>query len=89
MEPRGLVCSRCGSNKVIDRARIDDSGEHSHGTLQVLVAYENPKALLFNKPIRAELRATICCGCGRVELTVRDPDELWQEYLSAPQQESP
>lgn len=84
-----LRCLRCGGDQIIPHAMIEDSGEHSHRKLHTLVALGNPDALLYVNPIRAELRATICCSCGHVELSVIDPDGLWQKYVDAPDQKRP
>lgn len=89
MDPEEPTCPRCGGNKIIPDAMIEDTGEHSHRKLHTLVALGNPNALLFLNPIRAELRATICCTCGHVDLRVRDPEKLWEDYVSAPEQERP
>ncbi len=84
-----MTCSRCNGSKLIPEALIEDSGESSHRKLQALVALRNPDALVFVNPIRAELRANICCSCGHVDLIVRDPAKLWEEYCSAPRQKRP
>ena len=68
---------------------VEDSGENSHRKLHTLVALGDPNAILFVNPIRAELRATICCGCGHVDLNVNDPDALWKQYVAAPDQKRP
>jgi hypothetical protein len=68
---------------------IEDSGEHSHRKLHTLVALGDPEAIIFVDPIRAELRATICCSCGHVELSVLDPESLWRKYVDAPAQQRP
>lgn len=89
MENQPTSCLRCGAEQVIPDAMIEDSGEHSQRRLHTLVALGDPNALMFVNPIRAELRATLCCACGHVELTVRDPEELWRKYVEAPDQERP
>lgn len=83
------VCLYCGGDKVIPQAVIEDTGEGSGGRLKTLVAYKHPDALLFVGPVRAELRANICCSCGRVDLVVEDPERLWEDYQSVPEQERP
>lgn len=84
-----LRCRLCGSDRIIRNAMIEDSGEHSQQRLHTLVAYKAPHALVFTGPIRAELRATLCCGCGHVALHLTDPQRLWEEFVKAPGQQRP
>lgn len=88
-EQGGDICARCGGDRVITDALIEDTGEGSGGRLRTRVAFKHPDALLFVGPIRAELRANICCTCGRVDLVVKEPEKLWKDYQSAPKQERP
>jgi len=81
-----MKCPRCGSTKMIPDCPIRDTGQHSAGRLNTIVALGDPDALLFDEPILAELRASICCSCGYVEITVNNPEELWKAYQQAPDQ---
>lgn len=82
-------CPRCDSDKIIHDAKVEDRSEHNRHELEVLVAYNDPEALIFTDPIRAELRAAICGSCGHVELFVRDPALLWGAFSEAPRQAPP
>lgn len=88
-EHGGDTCAYCGGDKLITDALIEDTGEGSGGKLRTRVGLKHPDALLFVGPIRAELRANICCTCGRVDLVVTQPEKLWEEYQSAPGQKRP
>lgn len=77
-------CPRCGSTRVVPRARVVDQGEHSNGDLQVVV-YGNPEALIFKDRLYGRLSADICGDCGYVELRVENPGELYQHYWQASQ----
>jgi hypothetical protein len=82
-------CSRCGSDKVIPNAKVEDRTEHLRHQLEVLVGYHHPDALVFTDPIRTDLRCSICGVCGHVDLFVDDADRLWQAYKTAPEQSKP
>lgn len=76
------ACLKCGSKKIIPDTRIYDQGEHSDGRLQVVV-YGDPGALIFKDRMFKQLRADICGECGHVELTVDEPQELYEHYLQS------
>jgi hypothetical protein len=82
-------CTRCGGDRVIPDAKVEDRGDHLRHQLEVLVGYANPEALLFTDPIRADLRASVCGTCGHVDLFVSDPGALWQAWTGAPSQQPP
>lgn len=82
-------CPRCDSEKIIHDAKVEDRSEHVRHELEVLVGYNDPDALIFTDPIRAELRAAICGDCGHVELFVRNPELLWAAFHEAPRQQPP
>ena len=88
-EPEVRTCSRCGSDKVIRDAKVEDRTEHLRHQLEILVGYNHPDALVFTDPIRADLRASICGECGHVDLFVRNADKLWEAWKTAPEQNEP
>ncbi len=77
----GLQCPKCGSSKIIPKARVLAHGEHS-GDVQVVI-YGNPQALIFTAPLFGRLTADICGDCGHVELRVANPEELYEHYRQA------
>ena len=83
------LCPRCGSDRLIYDAKVEDRSKNGRHKLEVLVGFNDPDALLFTAPIRAELRAAICGNCGWVGLFVRDPELLWEAYNQAPDQGPP
>jgi hypothetical protein len=75
----GLLCSKCGSSKIIPKARVIDQGRNSDGHLEVVI-YGKPDALLFKDRCYGRLTADICGECGHVELRVENPEELYDHY---------
>ena len=73
-------CRRCGSTNVIPDALLGDPGQLSDGRLKVHVM-GNPGALFFKNFMRSELRAAICGECGHVELSISNPNALYEHYL--------
>ena len=65
-----LQCPKCGSSKIIPRARVPI---HPNADLSVVV-YGNPDALIFKEQLLGPLRADICGDCGHVELRVENPE---------------
>jgi DNA-directed RNA polymerase subunit RPC12/RpoP len=82
MRAHGLQCPKCGSSKIIPKARILDQGQHSDGDLKVVI-YGNPEALIFKNRLYGKLTADICGDCGHVELRVENPEELYDHYHEA------
>ena len=75
------ACAKCGSEKVIPRARVIDRGDYSTDSGNVRVGVErNPEALLFKGTERMDICARICGDCGHVELFVEDAAELYDAY---------
>ncbi|MFK7927142.1 MAG: hypothetical protein AB8H79_03065 [Myxococcota bacterium] len=89
MDAHASTCPRCSSDQIIHDAKVEDRSQHGRHKLEVLVGFNDPDALLFTDPIRAELRATICGQCGHVGLFVREPELLWEAYTQAPSQVPP
>jgi hypothetical protein len=75
----GPQCPKCGSSKIIPKARILDQGQGSDGDLKVVI-YGNPKALIFKDRLYGKLMADICGDCGHVELRVENAEELYDHY---------
>ena len=77
----GLRCPKCGSSKIIPKARVIAHREH-FGDVQVIV-YGNPDALIFTDPLYGKLMAEICGDCGHVEWRVENAEELYDHYRQA------
>ena len=79
---RSNSCFKCGSDKVIPRARVMDRGHYSGdaGDLN-LVVYANPEALMFKSGLNSSAFARVCGDCGFTELFVENPAELYDVYL--------
>ena len=77
------TCGRCGSSKIIPRARAIDLGDHAIvGSLRVAVE-RDPDALFFKGEERVDTYARICGECGFVELFAEDPQALYEAYVTA------
>ncbi len=77
--PRCLVC---GSDRVVPEAHVADQGQHSSGTLCVVV-YGNPDALMVKDRLCGECTAVVCGDCGHVQLRVANHGELYKHYLQS------
>ena len=73
-------CAKCDSNKIIDKVTITDMG-HYNEKHSLSIQIKTTNRLLFNKSVKSELLASVCCNCGNVELSIDNPDELWDAYL--------
>lgn len=75
-----MKCPRCGSENVMPNLRIRDCYDTiESGDIEVEVQ-RTPDALIFKGAHREALRATVCGECGNVELTVDNPEGLWETY---------
>lgn len=74
------TCKTCGSNKIMDNVRIVDFA-HGNAKKNLSVQIQKTDKRFFNKFENGELKAQICGSCGKVELTVLNPHELWEAYL--------
>jgi predicted nucleic-acid-binding Zn-ribbon protein len=76
-----VLCSKCGSRRVIPRARVVDRG-HANSELKDLtvVVYKDPDALLFKRAHKESLHARICGECGFTELYLDGASELYESY---------
>lgn len=79
-----LKCAKCGSTKVVPRARVIDRGDGSMdiGNVRLGVA-RKPEAWLFKGEEREDVYARLCGACGFAELYVEDPDLVYQAYLDS------
>jgi ribosomal protein S27AE len=80
-----VTCARCGSGKIIPRARVINRGHFnsdSAGSLHVGVE-RDPTALFFTGEEQVETSARICGECGYTELFAEDPAALYEAYLAS------
>jgi len=81
-QPRLVHCTACGSAKIIPDTRIVDQGQHSDGSLCVVI-YGEPEALIFKDRLSGKLKADICGECGHVQMRVHNPAELYAHYCKS------
>jgi len=62
--------------------RIQDQGQHSNGQLSVRVDTK-PDKILFKGTVLTSLLASVCGDCGRAELRVSNPREVYEAWLKA------
>ncbi len=78
----GKVCEKCNSNKVIENVKITDLG-HGNQKSNLSIYFKTTDRVLFNDYTISEISAKVCCACGKVELSIDNPDELWEAYLKS------
>jgi hypothetical protein len=79
-----VTCARCGSSKIIPRARVIDHGHANLDFSNLHVSVErNPTALFFTGAEKVETFARICGECGFTELFADDPAALYEAYLAS------
>ncbi len=78
MSTETLTCGRCGSDRIIDDAKVEDRvTADRRASLDVMIGYRKASMLQPEKPQRFPLAARICGSCGYTELYVVDPDRMW------------
>ena len=73
-------CLKCGSNKLMSNVRIVDHGMMNSKQDLSIELDMNPDAFVLKKPLKGTLLARICGQCGHVDLSVGNPEELWEQY---------
>ena len=73
-------CSACGSNKLMNNLSIVDNGDFQEKHKLAIESHSKPNALLFKGTKKHTLKATVCGACGKVDLTVENYKELWQNH---------
>ena len=81
-----VTCSKCGSSKVVPRARVIDRGHYDSesGNVRVGVA-RKPQALVFKALESSDVYARVCGECGYTELFVDDAGSIYEAYLQSQQ----
>ena len=72
-------CKKCGSNKIIKSLSIVDHG-HMNEKKHLSIHIQTTDQMFFNKFEKEKLKAQVCGSCGKVELYVENPEELWQAF---------
>ena len=73
------TCARCGSDKIIDDARVEDRiSMDRRVSLEVMIGYRDTGGLRNQKPERFPIRARICGNCGFTEMYVAEPEKMWR-----------
>lgn len=75
-----IVCAACGSKKMVSDVRIVDYMDPLTKRDLAAELHERPDAWVFKGAKQAILKATLCGDCGRVEMKVDNPHELWEIY---------
>ncbi len=75
-------CEKCNSNKVIEKVKITDLG-HVNEKHNLSIYLKTTDRIVFNDYKKSEILAKVCCGCGKVELSIYNPNELWEAYLKS------
>ncbi|OSY88390.1 hypothetical protein WH52_06420 [Tenacibaculum holothuriorum] len=73
-------CNKCDSNKIIDKVNITDVG-HYNEKHNLSIQIQTTNRVLFNRSVKSSLLATVCCNCRNVELSIDNPNELWDAYI--------
>ena len=74
------TCKSCNSNKMMHDVRIVDFG-HGNAKRDLSVYIQKTANRFFNKFEKGQLKASICGTCGNVDLSVENPQQLWEAYL--------
>ena len=76
-----MNCSKCGSSKVVPRARVIDRAHYGAdgGNVRVAAA-RKPQAFVFKGLEAADMHARVCGDCGAVELFIDDAAEVYAAY---------
>lgn len=70
-------CPECGSENIINDARLIERGE---GGEPLIAVDENPSALVFKKRTTSDINAKVCGDCGFIRFYAKYPSGLWTAY---------
>ena len=76
-------CSDCGSEDVIPNVKIVDHGYMDSKHDLSIELHGKPDAFIFKDTRKGVLSASVCGQCGKVELSINNPRELWDIYKRA------
>jgi hypothetical protein len=74
-----MNCVKCGSDKIIRNEKLNYLS-HLNIPKNLSISIQKTDNAFFNKYAESDFLAQICCGCGNVELTVNNPEALWEAY---------
>jgi hypothetical protein len=85
MSQSGEFCLRCGSDRIIPNVPLTDHfGDWGMSSRQTKVeVHGEPRAFIMRDTETAELSLRICGSCGHAELTVNNPERLWEKHLKS------
>lgn len=74
------TCLSCNSNKIIEGLKII---EYAYGNAprNLSIDLQTTHRAFFNKFLNSDISAQVCCGCGKVELSVENLDAIWNAHL--------
>jgi hypothetical protein len=74
-----MNCIKCSSDKIIKDQPIK---YFSHGSIErnLSISIQKTDRAFFNNFEERDFLAQICGSCGNVEMTVNNPNALWEPY---------
>ncbi len=78
-----LSCSKCGSTKIVPRARVIDRGQYGFDAGNVQVGAPRRPYKLFKLHEKVDVYARVCGDCGFTELFADDPASIYAAYLAS------
>ena len=73
-------CEHCQSEKVITDLQISDLGMNSSDEKMQIILQTNPYGFWNKGNKHHPVSSTICCSCGKIQLHLKDPESLWNDY---------
>lgn len=73
------TCQACGSNKIMHDLLITDVGHYNEKN-DLSIQIKTTDRLIFNTYKKTTLKAKVCGSCGKVDLKVSHPQQLWEAY---------
>ena len=77
------TCSKCGSSKVVPRARVIDRAHYGADSGNIQVGAARRPRKLFKLQEKVDVYARVCGECGFTELFVEDPSSIYAAYLES------
>ena len=78
-----LPCAKCGSTRIVPRARVIDRGHFNAEQGNVRVSAARRPYKLFKLQEKADVYARVCGACGFTELFVDDPASIYTAYVES------
>jgi len=75
-----MNCSKCGSDKIMADVKIVDHGYMNSKHDLSIEFHKNPEAWVLKGTQKGTLLANVCGQCGYVEISVGNPEALWNLY---------